>query len=336
MRAARFHPGEGLRIETVDRPEPGPGEVVVEVAGCGLCHSDLHLMDGDLPLTGPTTLGHEVAGRAAETGHGVGLDVGTEVAVFGGWGCREAGCPHCSAGLDQRYNLVSWMGIGTDGGYAEYVRVPTERYLLPLDGLNPAEAAPLTDAALTPDRTVRTAGDLGPADTVVVVHVGGLGAFGVQFAAMTGARVVAVDLDTDRLERAAALGAAVTVDASAARVPGAVKREAGRAAAVLDFVGSDETLGRGTNLLKTGCRLVLAGLAGGSVPFEWNPLVGSEVSFHTVSWGSLPELREVLKMARQGRLDWETVPVGFENLHETLERLQAGKVSGRAVLTPGA
>lgn len=213
MRAARFHPGEGLRIEALDRPEPGPGEVVVELAGCGLCHSDLHLMPGDLPLTDPTTLGHKVAGRVAETGYGVDVGVGTEVAVFGGWGWREAGCPHCSAGLDQRCNLVSWMGVGADGGYAECVRLPTERYLLPLDGLDPAEAAPLTDATLTPYRTVRTAGGLGSADTVVVLGVSGLNAFGVQFAATTGARLVAVDLDTERLERAAALGVAVTMDA---------------------------------------------------------------------------------------------------------------------------
>ena len=335
MRAARFHPGEGLRIEDVDRPDPDPGEVLVEVAGCGLCHSDLHLLDGDLPVMGPTTLGHEVAGRVAETGDGVSVEPGTEVAVFGGWGCREAGCPHCSAGLDQRCNLVSWMGIGTDGGYAEYVRVPTERYLLPLDGLDPARAAPLTDAALTPYRTVQTAGDLTPADTVVVLGIGGLGAFGVQFAAMTGARVVAVDLDSERLERAAALGAHVTVDASGGGVPGRVKREAGKAAAVCDFVGSDETLGWGTNLLETGGRLVLAGLAGGSVPFEWNPLVGSEVSFHTVSWGSLPELREVLEIARQGRLEWETEPVGFDGLSDALRRLEAGEMHGRGVLTPG-
>ena len=336
MRAARFHPGEGLRIEQVDRPEPGPGEVLVEVGGCGLCHSDLHLLDGDLPTMGTTTLGHEVAGTVAETGHGVSVDPGTDVAVFGGWGCREAGCPHCSRGADQLCNLVSWMGIGADGGYAEYVLVPTERYCLPLDGLDPARAAPLTDAALTPYRTVRTAGDLGPADTVVVLGVGGLGAFGVQFAAMTGARVVAVDLDADRLARASDLGAHVTIDASEGQVPGRVKRETGKAAAVLDFVGSDETLGWGTNLLETGGRLVLAGLAGGSIPFEWNPLVGSEVSFHTVSWGSLPELREVLAVARQGRLEWETVPVRFDDLEATLDRLEAGELAGRGVLTPGA
>jgi D-arabinose 1-dehydrogenase-like Zn-dependent alcohol dehydrogenase len=81
MRAARFHPGEGLRIEEVDRPEVGPGELLVEVAACGVCHSDLHLLDGDMPIPRPTTLGHEVAGTVVETGEGVSTETGTDVAV---------------------------------------------------------------------------------------------------------------------------------------------------------------------------------------------------------------------------------------------------------------
>jgi len=108
MRAARFHPGAGLEVETVPRPEVGPGEVLVEVAACGVCHSDLHILDGDLPLVGPQTLGHEVAGTVAETGAGVDLAVGTDVAVFGGWGCRD--CEVCARGDDQLCNLTNWLG----------------------------------------------------------------------------------------------------------------------------------------------------------------------------------------------------------------------------------
>jgi len=84
MRAARFHPGEGVRIEDVDRPSVGPGDVLVDVAACGVCHSDLHVIDGDLPLVEPRVLGHEGAGTVAETGAGVDLATGTDVTVFGG------------------------------------------------------------------------------------------------------------------------------------------------------------------------------------------------------------------------------------------------------------
>jgi propanol-preferring alcohol dehydrogenase len=333
MRAARFHPGDGLRIETVERPEPGPGELLVEVAACGVCHSDLHLLDGDLPIPRPTTLGHEVAGTVVETGANVGTAPGTEVAVFGGWGCRS--CPVCDRGEDQLCNLASWLGIGTDGGYAEYLRVPTEKYVLPLDGLDPVTAAPLTDAALTPYRAVRHAGDLTPADTVVCIGIGGLGQFGVQFAAMTGAQVVAVDLDEAKLDRARDLGADATVDASEERVASAVSGvAAGRVAAVLDFVGTDETLQWGSNALGVGGHLVLAGIGGGDIEFSWNPLAGDELTYRTVQWGSLPELREVLTVARRGDLDVRTEPVGFDELPATLERLREGGIETRAVLAP--
>ena len=160
------------------------------MAACGVCHSDLHVLDGDLPLVEPRVLGHEVAGTVAETGDGVDLAAGTDVAVFGGWGCRDCGV--CARGDDQLCNLTNWLGIGHDGGYAEYVCVPTADYCLPLEELNPVEAAPLTDAALTAYRSLRKA-EVGPGDSVAVVGVGGLGAFGVQLGRLWGCRVVAVD-----------------------------------------------------------------------------------------------------------------------------------------------
>jgi propanol-preferring alcohol dehydrogenase len=333
MRAARFHPGDGLRIEDIERPDVGPGELLVEVAACGVCHSDLHLLDGDLPIPRPTTLGHEVAGTVVETGDGVSTAEGTDIAVFGGWGCGA--CAVCDRGEDQLCNLSNWLGIGNDGGYAEYLRVPTEKYVLPLDGLDPETAAPLTDAALTPYRAVRQAGDLTPADTVVCIGIGGLGQFGVQFAAMTGAQVVAVDVDETKLDRAVELGADATVNASEARVPSAISSvAAGEVTAVLDFVGADDTLQWASNALGVGGHLVLAGIGGGAIDFSWNPLAGQELTYRTVQWGSVPELREVLTVARRGDLDVRTEPVGFDDLEATLDRLRAGDVETRAVLRP--
>lgn len=333
MRAARFHPGDGLRIEDVPRPGVGPGEVLVEVAACGVCHSDLHLLDGDLPLTEPRTLGHEVAGTVAETGEGVDLAVGTDVAVYGGWGCRN--CEVCTSGDDQLCNLTDWMGIGNDGGYAEYVRVPTADYCLPLEGLDPVAAAPLTDACLTPYRALERAA-VGPGDRVAVVGVGGLGEFAVQLARLRGCRVVAVDRDEGALERAAELGADATVDTEGS-VPRGIRAAAGGPVdAVVDLVGVDETLQWGANVLGADGRLVLAGIGGGSIEFSWNPLVGSEVTYRTVQWGNPAELRTVLDLARQDRLEVRTGRVGLDELPATLERLEAGEVDGRAVVDPGS
>ncbi|MFQ3319816.1 MAG: propanol-preferring alcohol dehydrogenase [Natronomonas sp.] len=331
MRAARFHPGEGLRIEDVPRPTPGPGEVLVEVAACGVCHSDLHIMDGDIPLVEPRTLGHEVAGTVAETGDGVALDVGTDVAVFGGWGCRN--CEVCARGDDQLCNLSNWLGIGHDGGYAEYLRIPTADYCIPLDGLDPVAAAPLTDAGLTPYRAFQKT-DLDTGDRVAIVGVGGLGEFGVQFAHLAGCHTVAVDQVPAKLERAVELGADATVDTSGS-VPREIQDAAGGSVdAVIDFVGVDETLQWATNVLGADGRLVLAGIGGGSVDFSWNPLVGSEITYRTVQWGNPTELRAVLDIARQGRLDVRTEQVSLDELPETFERLEAGEVEGRAVVVP--
>lgn len=331
MHAARFYPNDGLRIEDVPKPEVGPGEVLVEVAACGVCHSDLHVMDGDLPLVEPRTLGHEVAGTVAETGEGVALDVGTDVAVFGGWGCRD--CPVCARGDDQLCNLTNWLGIGNDGGYAEYLRVPTAEYCIPLEGLDPIGAAPLTDAALTAYRALRKA-DLELGDSVAVLGIGGLGEFGVQLAQLSGYRTVAVDRDSAALDRAETLGADATVDTSGS-VPREIRTAAGgEVDAVVDFVGVDETLQWGSNVLGPDGHLVLAGIGGGSIDFSWNPLVGSEVTYRTVQWGTPEELRTVLGLARQGRLETTVEEVSLGDLRETFERLESGDIEGRAVVVP--
>lgn len=331
MRAARFHPGDGLRIEDLPRPEVGPGDVLIEVGGCGVCHSDLHIMDGDLPLVEPRVLGHEVAGTVVETGGGVDLDRGTDVAVFGGWGCRT--CETCAGGEDQLCNLSTWLGIGNDGGYAEYLRVPTADYCVPLDGLEPVAAAPLTDAALTPYRALRKA-DVGPGDSVAIVGIGGLGEFGVQLARTWGCHVVAVDRVPEKLDRAATLGADAVVEASGS-VPREIKAAAnGPVDAVVDLVGVDETLQWASNVLGADGTLVLAGIGGGTLAFSWNPLVGSEVTYRTVQWGNPQELRDVLELARQGRISTDVERIDLEELPEAFDRLEAGTVQGRIVVVP--
>jgi propanol-preferring alcohol dehydrogenase len=337
MMAARFHgPDEGLVIEEVERPTAGPGELVVRVEGCGLCHTDLHILDGSYTAPTPVTLGHEIAGTVAETGAGVeDPTVGTDIVVFGGWGCGD--CAICNRGEDQLCNKIQWAGGGADGGFAEFVRVPDARYAVPIAGMDLAEAAPLTDAALTPYRAInKVRSRLSPAGTVVVLGVGGLGLFGIQFARTTGARVIAVDLRADRLERARALGADVVVDASEERVTTVVNRLTNNEGvdAVVDFVGTDETLQWGTNILGSKGKLALVGMGGGSVPFAWNPLLGSELEFVTVDWGSLPELREVVTLAEQGRLETDIEPVDFDGLTAAFERLEHGDFDGRGVLVP--
>ena len=176
-----------LEVRDLPVPEPGPGQVLVRVGGAGLCHSDLHLADGDIPVlpSFPWVLGHEVAGWVEALGRGVrGVSHGEPVAIFGGWGCGT--CRVCVGGNEQLCNTTSWLGIGHPGGFARYVVAPV-RHLVPLGSLDPVAGAPLTDAALTPYRAVRKAlPRLVPGSTAVVIGCGGLGQMAVQLLAMAG------------------------------------------------------------------------------------------------------------------------------------------------------
>src|SRR5215218_10869093 len=201
----------------IPMPEPGPGEVLVRVAGAGLCHSDLHLMHwpaGTLPYDLPFTLGHEVAGTVVALGAGAdGVGVGDSVLVYGPWGC--GGCRRCSLGEEHLCERAAatrkrGCGLGHDGGLAEYVVVPSSRLLVPLGDVDPVTAAPLADAALTPYHAIRRAlPHVEPATAAVVIGVGGLGHVAVQLlCALSSLRVVAVDVRAEALELALEAGAA--------------------------------------------------------------------------------------------------------------------------------
>ena len=190
-------------------PEPGPGEVLVKVGGAGACHSDLHLLEapaGSLSFSLPFTLGHENAGWVEKMGPGeTGFAPGDPVIVYGPWGCGL--CMNCRQGMEnycETPGKPSPGGLGgTDGGMAEYLLVPSTRYLIPLGDLDPREAAPLTDAGLTSYHAVkRSVHLLGPGSTAVVIGAGGLGQMAIQvLKALSGATtVVAVDTSADKLE----------------------------------------------------------------------------------------------------------------------------------------
>src|SRR5436305_5133026 len=148
-------------LREVERPVPGPGEILLKITAAGLCHSDLHLLEwpaGTLPYELPLTLGHENAGVVAALGQGAtGVEEGDSVLVYGCWGCGA--CRFCARGEMNLCQRVAARGIGGglgfDGGFADYMIVPSSRYLLPIGDLDPVQAAPLTDAALSPYRAIK-------------------------------------------------------------------------------------------------------------------------------------------------------------------------------------
>jgi len=324
-------------------PVPGPGEVLIRVAGAGACHSDLHLMDwpaGQMPFDPPFTLGHENAGWVERAGAGVDtVDVGEAVAVYGPWGCGQCrACRRSSENYCEHQAEIGAMGggLGLNGGMAEYLLVPAARLLVPLGRLDPRDAAPLSDAALTPYHAIkRSLHKLTPGSTTVVIGVGGLGHMAVQILnAISGTQIVAVDTSPEKLSLAAGIGADVTIAAGESAAERIREATAGRGAElVLDIVGSDETIALATQCGRAEGDVTIVGLAGGSFPFSFfsQPY---ECSISTTYWGSAIELIEVLELARAGKIHARVQRYPLAQATEVYEHLRAGQIDGRAVICP--
>jgi alcohol dehydrogenase, propanol-preferring len=347
MRAVQLAEWEAPpELREVDLPDPGPGEVLVKVTAAGLCHSDLHLMkwpEGTLPYTLPFTLGHENAGVVAGLGPGTnGCGQGDAVLVYGCWGCER--CRHCVRGamnlcenVEERGGIGG--GLGFDGGLAEYMVVPSSRYLLPIGDLDPVQAAPLTDAALSPYRAIKARlATLEPGTSAVVIGVGGLGHVAIRLLkALSPARVVAiVGSRADAVEAALSLGADAAFRFDELELTD-VRHEIGSAGAmlVLDFVGVDATMKLAADLLAVGGHATLLGIAGGTFPMAFGS-VPLECSVSMNCWGSLPELSEVVALARGGDLEVDVETVPLDDAIAAYTRLRDGEIKGRAVVVPNA
>src|SRR5271168_2415924 len=233
-------------LREVPIPTPGPGQVLIKIGGAGACHSDLHILEAPPkpgPVPAPFTLGHENAGWVEKLGSGAtGFAVGDPVIVYGPWGCGN--CPNCRVGMEnycENPGQGKPGGLGRDGGMANYMVVPSTRFLLPLGTLDPREAAPLTDAALTSYHAVkRSIHLLGPGSTAVVIGAGGLGQMAIQVlkALSAAATVVAMDTSPDKLETAKKMGAdeVLLSDDKAVKRIQDLTRDRG-AELVLDMVG---------------------------------------------------------------------------------------------------
>jgi propanol-preferring alcohol dehydrogenase len=344
MKAARLHEyGKPLVLDDVPTPQPGPGEVIVRVAGAGFCHSDLHVIDGEIRVLPhmPLTLGHENAGQVAAIGTGVtAVREGDPVVVFGGWGCGH--CDYCVSGHDQLCIAPEWCGLSKwDGGYAEYLRVPHDKYLVKLTRLDPKLAAPLTDAALTPYRAVKKALSLiEPDHPVLVIGAGGLGQYGVKFLRMlSGAPILVVDTSADKRKVALELGASHAIDGHERDLAKAILDLTGGAgvSAAFDFVGTETTLEAAIATTRALGKVFQVGLAGGTARMKVLDNVRFEVAFEATLWGTVKELREVVALVEEGRLvlgHSEFAPL--ENINQVYARLKRGDVRGRIIITPAA
>ncbi|MFN0090281.1 MAG: NAD(P)-dependent alcohol dehydrogenase [Acidimicrobiales bacterium] len=328
----------------VPEPDPAPGQVVIKVAGAGACHSDLHLMHDFpadlLPWKVPFTLGHENAGWVHALGAGVdGLEIGEAVAVYGPWGCGR--CVRCRRGIENYCEAQATInaaggGLGRDGGMAPFMLVPSARHLLPLGDLDPVQAAPLTDAGLTPYHAIkRSLPLLVPGSSAVVIGAGGLGHMAIQLLeSMTPTTVIAVDQRESALALARELGAEHAVLADEDAAAHIAQATHGRGAdVVIDLVGSTETLRLAVAASRSLGHLSIVGIGGGQLDVGFFT-VPYELSIATTYWGTIGELMELLELAKAGRVHSRVQRFALDDALSAYEAMRAGTLQGRAVIVP--
>jgi 2-desacetyl-2-hydroxyethyl bacteriochlorophyllide A dehydrogenase len=334
MRAVRFHgAAEGLVVEEAPVRPPGPHEVLVRVAACGLCGSDVHFLEG-MPVPGPVpvTFGHEPAGTVVAVGEDVGGEwaPGDAVAITITDGC--GGCRTCRAGAPEACPQQRAPGLHLDGAFADYVTVPSSTLVRVPDGVSMAAAAVATDCVASPYHALACRGRLRAGEQVVVIGIGGLGSMAVMLARHMGAeRIVAVDRSPAALERAVAAGADATVLVPEGAEATAASGElfgvtAGGAELVVECVGRPDTTALGGLALAAGGRLVLlgVGMAPPPIPYPQALFALSEYSVIGSFASHKEDLEEVLRLQASGAIDIESaishrlaleeVPDGYERL----------------------
>ncbi|WP_100497998.1 alcohol dehydrogenase catalytic domain-containing protein [Geodermatophilus chilensis] len=337
MRAVRFSgAGEPLTVEDVERPRPGPREVLIDVAAAGVCGTELHFLDGLLtPARTPITLGHEVAGTVAELGEDVrGVAVGDRVAVHYLHACHR--CRWCLAGDDHLCDEpLGFLAFATDGGFAEQLAVPASSVVPVPEGVDLPTAATLCCSGTTALHAAEVAG-VRAGTEAVVYGTGGVGLALVQVLREAGARVTAVARSAQRLALARELGAAVTVDASEQDVAAAVREATGGRGAdvVFELVGTKGTGAAALAALGKRGTLVYVGYSFDRVEIDPLALVVPEQRIVTSVGNRRAELVEVLDLAARGRLVSTVTTHPLEDAPRVLEDLRAGRVLGRAVLVP--
>ena len=332
MKAAVLRkPGAPLVIEDVEDPRPGAGEILLEVKACGVCHTDLHLAAGEWSLPKlPLILGHEVVGIVRGVGPGVSnFKEGDRAGIP--WIYSTCGaCEFCTSDREPLCPAIVVTGFMVDGGYAEYAMASAEFAVPVPPKLTFVDAAPLYCAGLTPYRALKISGArLG--DTVAVWGLGGLGHYAVQTAKVIGARVVAVDIDSSKLEFARRLGADFAFDASREKADEAI-RSLGGAHVVLNLAPAPQAVEQGFKALRRGGTLVLVGLPQGNFSLPVLGSVAKGIRILTSAVGTRQDLREVLALAAAGKIKTVAETCRLEEINSVFERMRQGKISGRVVI----
>jgi alcohol dehydrogenase, propanol-preferring len=338
MRAAVLHSfAEPLRIEDVPAPVPGPEEVLIKVAACGVCHSDLHLARGEWVLLKPITklpliLGHEVTGTVVGVGDGVSrVAAGDRVGVpWLHWSCGE--CEFCSIGRETLCSNQQVTGCTVDGGFAEFIKARSSHVAELPDNLSFEEAAPLLCAGLTVHNALKSA-RLRAGEKIAIFGIGGLGHLAVQLAKAKGAEVIAVDVADDKLELARECGADSQVNAAMTQAHKEVKKISGGGAHVVMVTSASRTAYEtALRSIRRGGTLAVVGMAPEPISISTVALISGEYRIVASAVGTREDLREVLQLASGGKVKSRIERRDFAEVEDVLNEMKEGRLLGRVVL----
>ncbi len=340
--------GAPLEERVSATPVPQRAEVLVRVERCGVCHSDVHIRHGafdlgqgrssrieDLGVQLPFTMGHEIVGTVAALGpEARGVAVGQSVVVYPWIGCGQ--CSACAAGRDIDCAKNVSLGVRRDGGYADHVLVPRERYLLDYGSIDPNVAATCACSGLTAYSALKKLPALAATETVLVIGAGGLGLAATALAsAVTPAHVAVADIDETKLAAAREAGAAITFLSARDDAKRALRAAlGGPVRGVIDFVGSPATVRLALDVAATGATIVVVGLFGGSLDLSTAVLPLRNLTLRGSYTGTLDELKELLAVVASRRtyaLPISTRPM--RDVNGVLDDLEAGRIVGRVVAT---
>lgn len=337
MKAAVLHEfKQPLAIERTPDPKPADGEVLVRVEACGVCHSDLHVADGDWPqfapiVKKPLILGHEVVGRVVDKGTSVsGVQIGDRIGMpWIYWTCGE--CEPCREGNENLCARQCITGVSVDGGFAELFRAPASHVLRIPEKLSSTEAAPLFCAGVTVYRALKHA-DIMPGQRLAVFGVGGLGHMAVQIGRELGADVTAIDLSEEKLELAKSLGASAAINATTTEAGKQLRKQGGVHVALVTSAAKSAYDSAFQSVRAAGTLLVV-GLPSENICFPPIMMASREIRIRASAVGTREDINQVLALAEAGRIRCLVSTRELDQANETLQELRSGAVTGRLVFS---
>ena len=325
--------GKPLDIREIERPEPGPGEILVRVQASGVCHTDLHAAEGDWPVkpTPPFIPGHEGVGFVAAVGDGVkAVKEGDRVGVP--WLYSACGhCEHCVGGWETLCESQRNTGYSVNGGYADYVLADPEYVGHIPDSVEFGAAAPVLCAGVTVYKGLKQT-EVKPGDWIAISGIGGLGHMAVQYAKAMGMQVVAVDIADDKLDLARQLGADAVVNARTEDPVARIEKELGGVHGALVTAVSTSAFQQAVGMLRRHGTMSLVGLPPGHFPTPIFEVVLKGLTIRGSIVGTRNDLTESLAFAEKGQVSSHFAWDKLDNINAIFDKMRAGEIDGRIVM----